>query len=66
MEWVKILETNRDRKKVLEKIWESAKLLCDIWEELSIWENGAFLLKFKVWYLLHDVRNGMEKKNEIS
>ena len=61
MKWVKILETNRDRKKVLKKIWGSAKSL---WWDLRRnwgWENVAFHPKLKVRYLAHDVSNEMEE-----
>ena len=62
MKWVKILETNTDGKKVLKKIWGSAKSL---WWDLRRnwgWENVAFHLKSKVWSLAHDVKNGMEER----
>ena len=61
MEWVKILEINRDRKKVLKKIEEVQNCYDEIWEEIENGREWAFHLKWKGWYLAYDVGNGMEE-----
>ena len=63
MEWVKILETNRDRKRILKKNWGIAKLL---WWDLRRnwgWERMEHFIsnwRCDIWHIMQ----GMEWKKE--
>ena len=62
MKWVKLLETNWDGRKGLEKKLSEWKIAMIRFEKkLGVGENGAFHLKLNVWSLEHEVRNETEE-----